>query len=164
MGSKHIAKGKGVLGIHAALASFLDGEDAEGGTQLGSTCSIIQDIFGAHFLNHPPVQEATVNLNRKEAQKFSPELYSMLPESFVHCDEFFNYSKDPIFYIALGHFSHFYNGEGPRYVATFLRAGLKFVAGEYSSTGYVNKSPNMEEMCLSDDLDWKVGDAVTTEQ
>lgn len=128
----------------------------------------------------------------------------MLPESFVHCDEFFNYSKDPtkdpnihvlatvdestyegglmgqnhpvvwyqhlgpakapIFYIALGHFSHFYNGEGPHYVATFLRAGLKFVAGEYSSTGYVNKSPNMEEMCLSDDLDWKVGDAVTTEQ
>merc|ERR1711871_114700 len=182
--SKHIAKGKGIIGVHAALASFLDGEDAEGQTKLGYTSPIIQDIFGAHFLNHPPVQTATVNLHRKEVQNFSPELYSLLPETFEHCDEFFNYSKNPaenpnihvlasvdestykgglmgknhpviwyqhlgpakapIFYTALGHFSHFYNGQGADHVATFLRAGLRFVAGENIPNESVNENKTNE--------------------
>jgi type 1 glutamine amidotransferase len=33
-------------------------------------------------------------------------------------------NKAPVFYCALGHFSHFYNSLGPQHVAAFLRAGL----------------------------------------
>merc|ERR1712000_386632 len=53
----HIAAGKGVLGVHAALACFLNGEDAVGGTLMKATCPVIEDIFGAHFLNHPVPQK-----------------------------------------------------------------------------------------------------------
>jgi type 1 glutamine amidotransferase len=35
--------------------------------------------------------------------------------------------KAPIFYCALGHFSHFYNGIGPSHVAQLLDAGLHFI-------------------------------------
>ena len=48
----------------------------------------------------------------------------------------------PIFYTALGHFSHFYNGEGPHHIATILRAGLKFVGGDY--TPNPNESSKVE--------------------
>ena len=37
--------------------------------------------------------------------------------------------KAPIFYSGLGHFSHFYNGEGPPHVATILEAGLRYCCG-----------------------------------
>ena len=36
--------------------------------------------------------------------------------------------KAPIFYCALGHFTHFYNQQGPKHIQTILKAGFQFVA------------------------------------
>lgn len=159
--SAHVAAGRGVVGVHAALACFLDGEDASGHTIMGPTCSIIQDIFGAHFKNHPDVCEATVHIDYEAAKTF-PGLPNFT--AFKHTDEFFNFTCNPaddksvtvvatvdestyegglmgpihpvawhrhvgerhapVFYSALGHYSHFYNGMGPSYVADILRAGI----------------------------------------
>ena len=38
-------------------------------------------------------------------------------------------NKAPVFYCALGHFDHFYNGLGPDTVASFIKTGLSFCAG-----------------------------------
>uniref|UniRef100_A0A7S2XEJ5 ThuA-like domain-containing protein n=1 Tax=Lotharella oceanica TaxID=641309 RepID=A0A7S2XEJ5_9EUKA len=161
--SKHIEQGRGVMGVHATLASFLDGEDAVGATKLKATTSIIQETFGAHFLNHPPPQEATVVVDEEQAKALGLE---KLPLRFQHVDEFFNYNRNPIdagvsvvasvdestykgglmgkshpvvwhhtlgprkakvFYCALGHFSHFYNGLGSPHVGTLLKAGLRHI-------------------------------------
>lgn len=170
--SKHIENGRGILGVHSALASFLDGQDAEGKMKLKATNSIIQNIFGTHFLNHPPVQEDEVFIDRDITKMFSYELCKNLPDKFLHTDEFFNYSsnpcnesdikviayvneksyegglmgarhpviwyrhlgrnKAPIFYCALGHFSHYYNPERPGRIPLFLHEGLKFVSNELS--------------------------------
>jgi hypothetical protein len=159
----HIAKGRSVLGIHAALATFLNGEDASGLTHMQPTTPIIQETFRAHFLNHPVVQEATVSIDHRVADAFSADLAS-LPASFRHTDEFFNFTSNPcddadvkvlayvdestyegglmgakhplcwhlaagpkqakIFYCALGHFSHFYNGLGSDVVQKLIDAGL----------------------------------------
>ena len=160
----HIAAGKGVLGVHAAIASFLNGKDASGATIMKPTSDIFETIFGSHFKNHPPVQTGKVVIDSKK-NKMSPNL-SSLPATFSHTDEFFNFTKNvaddpdvtvvawadessyegglmgekhplawykemgdnkaPVFYSALGHFSHFYNGTGPNHVATILEAGLRF--------------------------------------
>lgn len=164
---EHIAAGRGVLGVHAAIASFLDDEDASGAKLMGSTTSIIEDVFRCHFKNHPPIQTGTVHVD-KNAQTNLPGLNLPMPSdatSFEHTDEFFNFSRNPcddkdvtviasvdestyegglmgkshpvvwyhtmgpkkapIFYCALGHSSHFYNGQGPGHVAEFLTAGIK---------------------------------------
>lgn len=162
----HIAAGKGVLGVHAALACFLNGKDAVGATLMEATCPIIEDTFGAHFKNHPVPQTATVTVNQEMAKEISG--LKGLPASFSHHDEFFNFSKNPcdnenikpllfvdestyegglmgekhpvvwyqrkgenkapIFYCALGHFSHFYNQCGPSHVQTILKAGIQFTS------------------------------------
>ena len=162
----HIAAGKGVLGVHAALACFLNGEDAEGLTLMEATCPVIEDTFGAHFKNHPVPQTGTVTVDRKAANEIKG--LEGLPNSFPHHDEFFNFSKNPcdnenikpvlyvdestyegglmgekhpvvwyqrlgeknapIFYCALGHFTHFYNQKGPFHVQTILKAGIQFVS------------------------------------
>lgn len=159
----HIAQGRSILGIHAALATFLNGEDASGLTHMQPTTPIIQETFRAHFLNHPVVQEATVCIDHSIADAFSEDLVS-LPASFRHTDEFFNFTSNPcddadvkvlayvdestyegglmgakhpmcwhlaagpkqakIFYCALGHFSHFYNGLGSDVVQKLIDAGL----------------------------------------
>ena len=159
----HIAQGRAVLGIHAALATFLNGTDASGLTHMQPTTPIIQETFRAHFLNHPVVQEATVSIDHEIADAFSAKLVS-LPASFEHTDEFFNFTSNPcddadvkvlayvdestyegglmgakhplcwhlsagpkqakIFYCALGHFSHFYNGLGSDVVQKLIDAGL----------------------------------------
>ena len=166
--TKHIEDGKGVLGVHAALACFLNGKDAEGLTLMEATCPIIEDTFGAHFKNHPLPQKGTVKVNQEITKDFKG--LESLPDEFVHEDEFFNFSKNPcdnknivpllfadestyegglmgekhplvwyqylgdkkapIFYCAIGHFSHFYNNtrRGPKHVQTILKAGLQFVA------------------------------------
>merc|ERR1712232_858147 len=166
--TKHIEDGKGVLGVHAALACFLNGKDAEGLTLMEATCPIIEDTFGAHFKNHPLPQKGTVKVNQEITKDFKG--LESLPDEFIHEDEFFNFSKNPcdnknivpllfadestyegglmgekhplvwyqylgdkkapIFYCAIGHFSHFYNNtrRGPKHVQTILKAGLQFVA------------------------------------
>ena len=163
--SMHINAGKGVMGIHAALACFLNGEDASGATIMQPTTPIFENIFKAHFMNHPPIQTGKVNLDRAVAVKLGLSL-SDLPDSFDHTDEFFNFTHNPcdngdvnvlayvdeatytggmmghkhpvvwhhtvgenrapVFYCALGHLSHFYNGLGPKHVDTILRAGLRY--------------------------------------
>ena len=165
--TKHIREGRGVLGVHAALASFLDGQDAEGGSKLAAKNSIIQAIFGTHFLNHPPPQEAEILIDHNVAKALGVDICEHLPDSFLHTDEFFNYSsnpllgndlqaiayvnektyegglmgekhpvvwcrylgekKAPIFYCALGHFSHSYHASKPGAVSKFLYAGLQFI-------------------------------------
>lgn len=165
----HIASGKGVLGVHAAVAAFLNGKDASGATIMEPTSDIFETIFGSHFQNHPPVQTGKVTIDHLNAGKLAP-LLSTLPKVFSHRDEFFNFTKNvanedngikvlawadestyegglmgekhplvwyremgenkaPVFYSALGHFSHFYNGTGPHHVATILEAGLRFCCG-----------------------------------
>eukprot|EP00005_Dracoamoeba_jomungandri_P005914 CAMPEP_0174262010 /NCGR_PEP_ID=MMETSP0439-20130205/12719_1 /TAXON_ID=0 /ORGANISM="Stereomyxa ramosa, Strain Chinc5" /LENGTH=530 /DNA_ID=CAMNT_0015346639 /DNA_START=71 /DNA_END=1660 /DNA_ORIENTATION=- len=163
--TRHIEAGKGVLGCHAALASFLSGKDSVGGTKMDSTCPIIEDVFGCHFLNHPPPQNGIVRVDKEAITKF--KRLCSLPPSFTHHDEFFNFNKNPcevegltpllfvdeetyegglmgeehpvvwyrtlgekeapVFYCALGHFSSFYNNQGPAHVQTILKEGLRFV-------------------------------------
>ena len=91
--SEHVKQGRGVLGVHAALACFLDGQDSVGGTPMKATWPFIEELFGAHFKNHPPPQEGTVHVNQQYAQKY-PTLKE-LPETFQHFDEFFNFSGNP---------------------------------------------------------------------
>jgi len=167
--SSHIEAGRGVLGVHAALACFLNGKDAVGGTLMDPTCNIIEETFGAHFRNHPVPQTGTVTVDQEAIANF--EELKNLPLSFEHHDEFFNFNKNPcdnediipllyvdessyegglmgeqkhpvvwyqhkgankapIFYCALGHFTHFYNSTGPREVQTILKAALQFVVGK----------------------------------
>mmetsp|Transcript_17382 Transcript_17382/g.32970 ORF Transcript_17382/g.32970 Transcript_17382/m.32970 type:complete len:626 (-) Transcript_17382:126-2003(-) len=171
----HIQAGKGVLGVHAAIASFLNDKDESGATIMEPTSDIFERIFGSHFQNHPPVQTGTVIIDHLNAGKLAP-LLSTLPAKFTHHDEFFNFTLNvahdqhngkgddgkgeikviawadassyegslmgekhpivwyremgenmaPVFYCALGHFSHFYNGMGPSHVATLLETGLRF--------------------------------------
>ena len=90
----HISKGRAVLGIHAALATFLNGTDASGLTHMQPTTPIIQETFRAHFLNHPVVQEATVTIDHSVADALSADLAS-LPASFQHTDEYFNFTSNP---------------------------------------------------------------------
>lgn len=163
---KHIEQGKGVVGVHAAIAAFLNGKDASGTTLMEPTCDIFENVFGSHFKNHPPVQTGTVSINYDNA--LGPNLTSV-PAKFAHTDEFFNFTRNvcddpdttviasldettidgglmgerhplawyrqigelkaPVFYSALGHFSHFYNGTGggdDEFVATILEAGLRY--------------------------------------
>lgn len=162
--SAHLKQGKGVLGIHAALASFLNGKDASGATLMEPTTHVIESIFKAHFKNHPPVQKGTVNVNRSHADALGLTA-NLLPDTFSHEDEFFNFGRNPdpseitvvasvdessytgglmgethpvvwhynrpdsgapVFYCALGHFAHFYNGLGDDKVANIIRAGIHF--------------------------------------
>lgn len=91
--ARHIAAGRGVLGIHAALACFLSGEDASGATIMEPTTPIMESIFKAHFKNHPPVQTGTVWVDPKAAQDLG--LPATVPTQFAHTDEFFNYTRNP---------------------------------------------------------------------
>jgi NAD(P)H dehydrogenase (quinone) len=164
----HISAGKGIVGVHAAVAAFLNGKDASGETIMEPTSDIFESIFGSHFQNHPPVQTGSVTIDHENAGALAP-LLSSLPAKFSHTDEFFNFTKNvcddpdvtvlayadessyegglmgekhpvvwyremgskkaPIYYCALGHFSHFYNKTGPPHVASLLEAGLRFCAG-----------------------------------
>uniref|UniRef100_A0A7S4C2Z4 ABM domain-containing protein n=1 Tax=Chrysotila carterae TaxID=13221 RepID=A0A7S4C2Z4_CHRCT len=168
----HLANGRPVLGVHAALACFLDGVDAVGATPMNATCPLIRQVFGAHFLNHPPPQDGTVKMHR-EAGDFwrAKDMLGCIPDTFTHHDEFFNFSCNPvaefgvtplasvdestytggtmgeqhpivwcreygdknakIFYCGLGHFSSEYTATGEKkFVAQFLRAGLKYLTGQ----------------------------------
>lgn len=90
----HVAAGRGVLGVHAALACFLNGEDAVGGTPLAPTTGVIKDIFGAHFKNHPPPQDGLVHFCHEAAAAAGVPL-SGLPPKLLHHDEFFNFDANP---------------------------------------------------------------------
>ena len=87
----HIEKGKGVIGVHAAVASFLNGKDASGATLMEPTSDIFENIFGSHFKNHPPVQTGSVIM--EHGNKLGPWL-SSVPAKFTHTDEFFNFTKN----------------------------------------------------------------------
>mmetsp|Transcript_21376 Transcript_21376/g.50243 ORF Transcript_21376/g.50243 Transcript_21376/m.50243 type:complete len:739 (-) Transcript_21376:10-2226(-) len=90
----HVAAGKPVVGVHAAVASFLNGRDASGNTIMEPTCDIFETIFGSHFQNHPPVQKGTVKMSvGDESHKLSGFL-SSVPAEFEHEDEFFNFTKN----------------------------------------------------------------------
>lgn len=101
--TRHLEQGRPVLGLHACLASFLDGRDASGATPLGATCTLIQDVFGAHFVNHPPPQKGRVVLQRAAGAKNpwgGPESLGAIPDTYEAYDEFFNFRLDPA---AFGH-------------------------------------------------------------
>jgi type 1 glutamine amidotransferase len=87
----HIEQGKSVVGVHAAVACFLNGKDASGATIMEPTSDIFENIFGSHFQNHPPVQTGTVTV------KFDNKLGMNMPNvpaKFSHEDEFFNFTKN----------------------------------------------------------------------
>ena len=91
--AKHIAAGKGIVGIHAALAAFLCGQDASGETIMHPTTPVFENIFKTHFRNHPPVQEGQVSLDTTVAKLLG--LSTSVPERFAHTDEFFNFTYNP---------------------------------------------------------------------
>lgn len=93
--SAHIENGRGIVGFHGCLASFLNGMDPSGETPLISKNNIIKSIFGTHFFNHPPVQEAEIYIDWKVALEICPTLMQKLPERIRHRDEYFNYSLNP---------------------------------------------------------------------
>uniref|UniRef100_A0A7S3LA89 ABM domain-containing protein n=1 Tax=Amphora coffeiformis TaxID=265554 RepID=A0A7S3LA89_9STRA len=91
---EHIQKGKSVVGVHAAVASFLNGKDASGATIMEPTSDIFENIFGSHFQNHPPVQTGLVTMEQDgRKNKLAPWLAS-IPSKFTHTDEFFNFTKN----------------------------------------------------------------------
>lgn len=92
--SRHVAAGRGVLGIHAALACFLSDTDPTGATLMEPTVPIVESIFRAHFKNHPPVQTATVSVDAAAAQHIGLP-GGAVPTQFSHTDEFFNYTRNP---------------------------------------------------------------------
>eukprot|EP00038_Savillea_parva_P000101 m.94134 g.94134 ORF g.94134 m.94134 type:complete len:821 (-) comp10035_c4_seq1:7-2469(-) len=95
----HVAAGRGVMGVHAALASFLDGEDAVGATPLGAKTSLISDVFGAHFVNHPLPQKGTVVVDVAALRTAFGGALSESPAATLdativdHYDEFFNFDR-----------------------------------------------------------------------
>eukprot|EP00975_Prorocentrum_lima_P019074 4015883-Prorocentrum_lima.AAC.1 len=120
---------------------------------------IFEELFGAHFKNHPPPQKGKVSIDERATAQLGIS-FGSLPLEFEHTDEFFNYTRNPakmsdlkvlasvdertyeggtmgaehpvvwartigqnegrVFYTALGHFSHFYNGRGPDAVAKII--------------------------------------------
>ena len=96
--SAHIRAGRGVLGVHACIASFLDGEDASGAKPLGATTTLIADIFGTHFVNHPPPQTATLKVDKSVIQAafhgaFADSAAAALDSTYQWHDEFFNFDR-----------------------------------------------------------------------
>lgn len=94
----HIAEGRGVLGVHACLASFLSGEDASGAKPLEHNTSLIADVFGAHFVNHPPPLTTTVYVECSAVQEalggvFASSPAAALNHEYTHHDEFFNFDR-----------------------------------------------------------------------
>lgn len=92
--AEHVAAGRGVLGVHAALACFLNGTDAVGGTPMKATTDVIKNVFGAHFLNHPPPQDGLVHFDHAAAEAAGVPL-GALPRKLLHHDEFFNFDRNP---------------------------------------------------------------------
>mmetsp|Transcript_33178 Transcript_33178/g.82573 ORF Transcript_33178/g.82573 Transcript_33178/m.82573 type:complete len:570 (+) Transcript_33178:81-1790(+) len=93
--AEHVAQGRGVLGVHAALACFLNGQDAVGGSHMQATTTVIRDIFGAHFLNHPLPQDGLLHFNHAAAIAAGVPLGASLPAKLLHHDEFFNFGNNP---------------------------------------------------------------------
>lgn len=98
--SVHVAAGRGVLGVHACLASFLDGEDAVGGTPLDAKTTLIADVFGAHFVNHPPPQTASLHVDVAALRTafdgaLAQSPAAELPVVLKHHDEYFNFDRQP---------------------------------------------------------------------
>lgn len=96
--TEHLDAGKPILGVHAALASFLNGRDAEGRTELETTTGIISEIFGCHFKNHPPPQAGTCILDSTTIRHafggdFANSAIDNLPSLVSVHDEFFNYTR-----------------------------------------------------------------------
>uniref|UniRef100_A0A7S3K660 ABM domain-containing protein n=1 Tax=Aureoumbra lagunensis TaxID=44058 RepID=A0A7S3K660_9STRA len=93
----HLAAGRPILGLHACLASFLDGEDAVGGTKLGHKTNLISEIFGCHFVNHPPPQKGVCIVDHKAVSKIFGDsaVEADLPkiDRVEVYDEFFNYTR-----------------------------------------------------------------------
>lgn len=96
----HINAGKGILGLHAALACFLSGADAVDRTELGHTTELVADIFGCHFKNHPPPQRGAVVIEHDTLinafdGEFKDSALAALPDKFHVYDEFFNFDRVP---------------------------------------------------------------------
>jgi hypothetical protein len=72
-----------LLGIHAATAAFLSGEDATGAAVMGTTYPFFADMWGASFTDHPPLQDGTVHLNVEACA----ELELDLPTVYATNDE-----------------------------------------------------------------------------
>eukprot|EP00961_Rhodomonas_salina_P100636 1353753-Rhodomonas_salina.1 len=90
----HLEAGRPVVGIHAALATFLDGQDAAGATPLKATSNLITDVFGTHFVNHPPPQDGRVELSTGLSGEWQ-QLLAEVPASFSVHDEFYNFTSNP---------------------------------------------------------------------
>lgn len=93
--TEFLAMGKSVLGVHACIAAFLDGQDPTGARSLKAKNAFMQSLFGAHFLNHPPPQSAKLKINYAQREKLGIWLRKSLPPEINHLDEYFNYNQQP---------------------------------------------------------------------
>lgn len=82
---QYVKDGRALLGIHAATAAFLSGEDATGATVMGTTYPFFADVWGASFTDHPPLHDGTVQLNVAACD----ELGLKLPTPYTTNDEWY---------------------------------------------------------------------------
>eukprot|EP00730_Choanoeca_flexa_P014836 TRINITY_DN6630_c0_g1_i1.p1 TRINITY_DN6630_c0_g1~~TRINITY_DN6630_c0_g1_i1.p1 ORF type:complete len:237 (+),score=61.91 TRINITY_DN6630_c0_g1_i1:268-978(+) len=85
-----VSSGKALLGIHAATAAFLSGEDASGAQEMETTYPFFADAWGASFTDHPPLQDGIVKTN----QSVCDNLQLKLPISYATNDEWYNFDRN----------------------------------------------------------------------
>ena len=86
----YIAAGHGVMGVHAATASFLSGEDASGATVMSTTYPFYSDMWGASFTDHPPLQDGSVLVDTEACARLGINL----PQEYQTNDEWYNYDRN----------------------------------------------------------------------
>lgn len=84
-------QGGAILGLHGALASFLNLVDHSGATPASGTWPWYGDMLQAYFRSHPPIQKGKVVTNQQELQKLGIEL----PAEYELEDEWYNYDRNP---------------------------------------------------------------------
>jgi len=81
-----------ILGLHGAIASFLNLVDHTGASQAKGTWEWYGELMGAYFSSHPPIQTGKVDM---EIEKLKELNLLSLPKSFQHEDEWYNLDRDP---------------------------------------------------------------------
>ncbi|KAA8497933.1 hypothetical protein FVE85_5518 [Porphyridium purpureum] len=84
-------QGGAILGLHGALASFLNVVDHSGATPASGTWDWYGDLLQAYFRSHPPIQTGVVRTNKSGMEA----LGICLPAEYELEDEWYNYDRNP---------------------------------------------------------------------
>jgi len=85
--------GGSILGVHGAIAAYLNLVDHTGAAKASGTWKWYGDLMGAYFSSHPPVQNGTVRT--EPAALAAIGLGDILQIEFTHNDEWYNLDRDP---------------------------------------------------------------------